>query len=176
MTLFSPPSAGSGAPRFRPANTRKRIISVLVVISVFFAIGFAAWALGVNSEPKSNAAACEAPKPTEIVPDATAVNVYNSTVVTGLAQEIADELKARGFKIGEVGNDPLRRKIRGTGELRFGPAGDKQVMALRAWQPGMMVLRDEKRRGPAVDFVLGTKFKALNDVPIPQDVIAAPAC
>jgi hypothetical protein len=174
VTLFSPPSAGSGAPRFRPANTRRRIISVVTVIGVFLAIGFSAWAFGVKSD-SGKTEACEAPAPTEIVPDRTAVNVYNSTVVTGLATEIADDLKARGFKIGDVGNDPLRRKIRGTGELRYGSAGERQVEALRAWQPGMMLIKDD-RRGPVVDFVLGTKFIKLNDVAVPQTAAVAPVC
>lgn len=174
MTLFSPPSAGSGAPRFRPANTRRRVVSVLSVFVVFFAIGLAAWAFGVNSDSGAGEA-CQAPAPTEVVPDRTAVNVYNSTVVTGLAQEIADDLKARGFKIGEVDNDPLRRKIRGTGELRYGDAGQRQVEALRAWQPGMMLIKDD-RRGPVVDFVLGTKFSKLNDEPVPQGAPVVPAC
>ena len=175
MTLFSPPSAGSGAPRFRPANTRRRIFSVVTVVAVFFGIGFAAWAFGVNS-PSKTTKACEAPAPVEIVPDRTAVNVFNSTVVTGMGQQVADSLKARGFKIGEVGNDPLRRKIRGTGELRYGPAGETQVNALRAWQPGMSLIKDEKRRGPVVDFVLGTKFIKLNDIPVPQNVEAPATC
>ena len=174
MTLFSPPSAGSGAPRFRPANTRRRIISVLSVFVVFFAIGFAAWAFGVNSD-SGKTEACEAPPVAEIKPDRTAVNVYNSTVVTGLGQEIADDLKSRGFKIGDVGNDPLRRKIRGTGELRYGSAGERQVEALRAWQPGMMLIKDD-RRSPVVDFVLGTKFTKLNDVPVPQTPVTVPTC
>ncbi len=57
------------------------------------------------------------------------------------------------------------RKIRGTGELRAGPAGERQVAALQAWQPGMTVVMDSKRRGPSVDFVVGSKFDKLNDTP-----------
>lgn len=174
MTLFSPPSAGSGAPRFRPANTRRRIYSVLTVFILFSGIGVAAWAFGVNADSKSPPP-CEAPAPVAVVPDPTAVNVFNGTVVTGLGQQVADALKARGFKIGDVRNDPLRRKIRGTGELRYGKAGETQVNALRAWQPGMTLIPD-KRSGPVVDFVLGTKFTKLNDEATAVNPPDAPSC
>jgi len=59
--------------------------------------------------------------------------VFNGTTRGGFAEQVADELRKRGFMVDKVGNDPLKRKIRGTGELRYGPtvaAGD-QVKALR---------------------------------------------
>jgi hypothetical protein len=138
------------------------------VVAVFVAIGLVAWAFVMNA-PSPKKAAC-APLPAEalaVVPDRVAVNVFNSTAETGLGERIAKDLESRGFTIGEVGNDPLRRKIRGTGELRSGPAGQRQVAALQRWQPRRSVILDKRRRGPTVDFVLGTKFAKRNDVPAP---------
>ena len=44
-------------------------------------------------------------------PATTTVNVYNASSKNGLAARTAAELRERGFVIGEVRNDPLRRKV-----------------------------------------------------------------
>ena len=51
------------------------------------------------------------------------VNVYNATNRAGLAASTAKDVKARGFVDRPVANDPLKKKIDGAGELRFGPNG-----------------------------------------------------
>jgi hypothetical protein len=164
VSLFSPPGGRSGAPRFRPVSTRRRVTSVATVFGLFTGIGCAAWVFGVNASSGGVQECAE--KPVVVVPDKTLVNVYNSTIVTGLATQAADALAARGFRIGDVRNDPEVRKLRGTGELRYGPAGETQVAALRAWAPGMQLTLDKKRSGPTVDFVLGMKYQKLNDKPV----------
>lgn len=165
MNAFRP-RGSSDVPRFRPVNTRRRVITVTTVLAACAGIGTAAWTFGIKSDassrPPCQRVEYEAPKP-----DRVPVNVYNSTPQGGLASIVADELKKRGFVIGEVGNDPLRRKIRGTGEIRGGPAGETQISALQAWQPGMVIVPETGRRGPAVDFVVGLKFTALRDAPEP---------
>ncbi len=49
--------------------------------------------------------------------------MLNATTRSGLAQKTADELKKRGFRIGEVANAPATfdKKVKGTGVL-LGPA------------------------------------------------------
>src|SRR3712207_8090848 len=47
----------------------------------------------------SPSATAEPPEPGRIT-----VNVFNATPRSGLAKQTADELKKRGFKIGDVGN------------------------------------------------------------------------
>lgn len=164
--MLGPSRPGSGAPRFRPVSTRQRTKSVAIVMAVFLVLGLVAFAF-VMTAPSGKKAPCTPLAASEVVPDRVAVNVFNGTIETGLGEKISKELEARGFQIGTIGNDPLRRKIRGTGELRYGPAGGTQVAALQRWQPGMNLILDEKRRGPTVDFVLGSKFTKLNDVPAP---------
>ncbi|NED06084.1 LytR C-terminal domain-containing protein, partial [Streptomyces sp. SID6648] len=58
------------------------------------------------------------PKPGQVT-----VNVLNATTRSGLAQKTADELKKRGFRVGEVSNAPAEydKKVTGTG-LLLGPA------------------------------------------------------
>ncbi|MFD0329774.1 LytR C-terminal domain-containing protein [Streptacidiphilus monticola] len=57
-------------------------------------------------------------------PSAITVNVYNATTRTGLAGNTANQLKARGFKIGKIGNAPatLDHKVTTTGEIIGGAA------------------------------------------------------
>lgn len=175
MNIIRPVGTGS-APRFRPVNTRRRVQAVTITLAVVATIGGAAWAFGVQSSASSGPT-CERAAFVPPVPDPVDVNVYNSTIVGGLAEEIAAQLEDRGFTIDKVDNDPERRKIRGTGELRYGPAAENTnlLLGLRSWQPGM-VLVDDGRKGPEVDFVLGQKFDKLNDVPEAPPGIEAPGC
>lgn len=169
MNAFRP-RGSSDVPRFRPVNHRRRVITVTTVLVGFAGIGAAAWTFGINSESSSRAE-CQRIEYVAPKPDSAPVRVFNSTPTGGLAIRVAGELAKRGFTIGsgegDVGNDPLRRKIRGTGEIRGGPAGETQIAALQAWQPGMVIIRDKSRRGPTVDFVMGLKFDKLRDVPEP---------
>lgn len=171
--MFRPPGS-STLPRFRPVNTRKRMRNVAIVVALFTVLGGVAWQFGVNSEDDFSTE-CERDEYVAPIPDPTVVNVYNGTGIIGLAVTVADELRNRGFTIGRVENDPERRKIRGTGELRAGTSGAHNVEALRAWQAGMQVV-DDKRRGPEVDFVMGAKFDKLNDKAEPPPGTPQAAC
>ena len=177
MNVFRPPGS-STLPRFRPVNTRKRVRNVAIVVVAFTALGAAAWQFGVNSEDDFSTE-CERDEYVPPVPDPAAVHVFNSTQTIGLGQRVKGELEARGFTVGEVGNDPLRRKIRGTGELRYsGTAAEHNVEALRAWQPGMVVVKEDRPgRGPSeVDFVMGVKFDKLKDKAEPPPGTPQTAC
>ncbi|HUR73784.1 MAG TPA: LytR C-terminal domain-containing protein [Sporichthya sp.] len=173
MNVFRPPGS-STLPRFRPVNTRKRVQVVAIVLAACIGIGIVAWTLGVNSQ-NDFSTECERDQYVPPVPDATLVNVYNGTQIIGLGATVADELRAHGFTIGKIENDPLRRKIRGTGELRGGTSGAHNIEALRSWQPGLAVV-DDGRKGPEVDFVLGAKFTKLNDTAEPPPGTPQTAC
>jgi hypothetical protein len=176
--MLRPPGRNS-VPRFRPVDTRRRAIGVSIVVAVLAAVGAGAWAFGINSESDGSLGCVKqtyvAPSPTM-----TLVNVYNSTQQTGLAQSVAEELRERGFQIGEIGNDPERRKVRGTGELRiFGtnknpdPEAEKQKEALQAWNAGMSVSR-EKRQSGSVDYVIGERWQGLNPEPVAPPWVELP--
>lgn len=173
--MFRPPGSSS-VPRFRPVNTRKRAQVVAIVLAACTAIGAAAWTFGVNSEDDFSRN-CEREEYVVPSPDQTQVNVYNGSGLIGLGAQIAQELRDRGFNVAKIENDPLARKIRGTGELRYGdPAEVTNILdTLRSWQPGLVLVNDG-RRGTDVDFVMGLKFQSLLTEPVPPPNLPQAAC
>ncbi|MET9083806.1 LytR C-terminal domain-containing protein [Streptomyces sp. NPDC004237] len=193
MSMLTPPGmggqyriTGDKYPRMRPRRRRARLtLSVvasvtalglvgwgtLQLIDVFTGGGGTASAAGsagdcvkravasASPSPAAGATAAALPKPAQIT-----VNVYNATTRTGLAKDTADELKKRGFKIGDVGNAPARfdQKIKGTAIL-LGPATAlKTSLPVLATQLTAADQRTEAgRKGAAVDLIIGNAFKAL---------------
>jgi hypothetical protein len=160
------PPGRSDVPRFRPVDRRKRIRAVSIVGVAVVVIGTGAWAFGINHKsPPSAGCTLETYVPPPV--QHTKVNVYNGTLKAGFAETVADELRKLGFTIGKIANDPLRRKIRGTGEIRYGDEGKAQLDALRPWQGGMAPVFDRTNNGTEVDFVIGAKFESVYDAPKP---------
>jgi hypothetical protein len=157
-------------PRFRPVNRAKRFYAVTLVVVVLGAVG--AGSVYLVKSGGIHGAACQRVAYSPPPPQHSPVNVYNATTQGGLAGQVADQLQQRGFTKGTIGNDPLRRKIRGTGELRYGPAGQSQVDALRPWNLGMAPTPDQ-RPDPSVDFVIGDSFEGLYPTakPLPGQVL-----
>ncbi|MFB6987400.1 LytR C-terminal domain-containing protein [Streptomyces sp. NPDC056178] len=116
---------------------------------------------------KPSAPAKALPKPAKIT-----VNVYNATPRSGLAKKAADELKKRGFTIGEVGNAPAAydKKVAGTGVLLGAPSAVNGSFPVLGTQLQGTVSKTDARRTADVDLILGTKFKALST---PQSAAAA---
>ncbi|HEX3829610.1 MAG TPA: LytR C-terminal domain-containing protein [Sporichthyaceae bacterium] len=169
------PSAGGSVPRFRPVNRRKRFLAVCLVLIVLGAVGAGSAYLvkgGGLRKGSCQRVAYFPPSPLH-----APVNVFNSTTQGGLAGQVKDQLQQRGFTIGTVGNDPYRRKIRGTGELRYdadNSDGLAQVNALRPWNLGMAPVPDPQHpKGPSVDFVIGDSFGGLYPTakPLPGQVL-----
>ncbi|WP_436774379.1 LytR C-terminal domain-containing protein [Yinghuangia sp. YIM S09857] len=106
------------------------------------------------------------------------VNVYNATDRTGLAKSVADELKARGFVIGTVANDPLRQPktpaMPGPGQIRAGIPGKTPSSVVGAHAAGMQPVEDA-RTDASVDVVLGETFQALAAPDAAAAALAPPA-
>lgn len=114
-------------------------------------------------------------KPT---PSEVKVNVYNTTYKTGLAKTVADAVAARGFKVKDVSNDPLRTLQMGTAVIRYGEEGDLAATLLQGHVPDAQLVKDD-RLGAGVDLVIGNAFTELTpsaDVPPlpPRPVQAVP--
>lgn len=108
------------------------------------------------------------PKPPPL-PGQIPLNVYNTTFRTGLAASLATELGARGFHVGRVTNDPLRRMILDVGEIRYGDDGAPGAKVLAQHLTGARLVHDA-RSGTSVDLVIGNAFTALTpiaQVPVP---------
>ncbi len=172
---------GNTYPRMRRPRNRRRI--VLAGVSAVVALGLAGWGtlqlIDVFTGGDQSASAAghqrDCPKPTSTPtpavpakalpkPAAIKVNVYNATTTTGLAKTAADELKKRGFTVGEVGNAPeaYDKKVPGPGVLLGAPtAVDGSFAVLGTQLPGT-VQKTDTRKTAEVDLILGAKFKAFS--------------
>ncbi|MFE2294594.1 LytR C-terminal domain-containing protein [Streptomyces sp. NPDC059452] len=168
---------GDAYPRMRRPRHRRRI--VLVGVSAVAVLGLAGWGtlqlidVFTGGDKSASAAAhtrdCPTPKPAAPVkalpkPAGIKVNVYNATTRSGLAKAAADELKKRGFAIGEVGNasEEYDKKVPGTAVLLGAPtAANGSFTVLGTQLPGT-VQKTDKRKTPEVDLILGAKFKAFS--------------
>ncbi|MEV7993220.1 LytR C-terminal domain-containing protein [Streptomyces sp. NPDC086077] len=183
---------GDKYPRMRPPRRRGRLVlvvtgSVVVIgvlswgtlqlVDVFTGGGDSASAAGTKagcatkaSPSPSAAAAVALPKP-----GAVTVNVLNATTRSGLAKKTADELKKRGFRIGEVGNAPKQwdKKVKGTG-LLIGPTSalNTALPVLATQLPGAERSADRARKGVAVDLIIGNGFKELAKKPAADRALA----
>ncbi|MER7055225.1 LytR C-terminal domain-containing protein [Streptomyces sp. NPDC000351] len=170
---------GDKYPRMRPARRRGRLafaaVSCVTVLGLLgwgtlqlidvFTGGDKASAAGAADCPATPAkasaspAAVAVPKPAQVT-----VNVLNATTVGGLAQKTADELKKRGFRVGDVSNAPKEydKKVDGTGVL-LGPAASLKTSlpVLGAQLPAAERRTDAARKGATVDLIIGKGFKGL---------------
>lgn len=94
------------------------------------------------------------------IPSEVTVNVYNTTWKTGLARTVADQVAARGFKVAEVANDPLKTMHTGPAVIRYGERGDLAAALLKGHVAGAQLVRDGRADG-SVDLVIGNAFTAL---------------
>ncbi|GJF29149.1 membrane protein [Kitasatospora sp. NE20-6] len=120
--------------------------------------------------PASDAAAASAPPAPGATstavpqPQTVTVNVFNATDKSGMAARTAEELKKRGFTIGQVGNAPaaLDKKVTGTVQVISGPGGLGAATLLGS-QVANSAATADTRTDATVDFVIGDGFAALLD-------------
>ncbi|WP_416973695.1 LytR C-terminal domain-containing protein [Streptomyces sp. 4F14] len=169
---------GDKYPRMRRSRRRGRLVVVVVACGAVLGVagwgtmqlvdvftgggGTAAAASGECAPKKATASAGPAvvlPKPAQIT-----VNVFNATTRSGLAKTTADELKKRGFKVGQVGNAPAQfdKKVAGTGVLVGLPtASGTSLPVLGVQLPGAQRRMDAARKDASVDLIIGNAFKSL---------------
>jgi hypothetical protein len=113
-----------------------------------------------SASPSASASAPTALPP----PGKITVNVLNATTRAGLAKKTADELKKRGFRIGDVGNasQEYDKKVKGTGVLLGPAAALKTSLPVLGTQLTTAERRtDAARKGAEVDLIIGDAFKTL---------------
>ncbi|MGA5140962.1 LytR C-terminal domain-containing protein [Streptomyces azureus] len=175
---------GNKYPRMRRPRRRGRL--VVLVASSAAVLGMGGWGMwqlvgvftgggtkvsavgsGTDCAPETKASPSPSAKPLP-EPRAITVNVLNATTRSGLAKKTADELKKRGFKIGDVGNATKQydKKVKGPGML-LGPASalDTSLPVLGTQLPGAERRTEAARKGVAVDLVIGDGFKELAKKP-----------
>ncbi len=185
MSMLTPPGmggqyriTGGKYPRMRRPRKRGRLVvltaasvavlgvvgwGTLQLIDVFTGGGDSASATGTKAACATAASRAAAPKALP-EPGAITVNVLNATTRGGLAQKTADELKKRGFRIGEVANatEEYDKKVKGTGVL-LGPAAalDTSLPVLGTQLAGAERRTDAARRGSELDLIIGDGFRNL---------------
>ncbi|MEZ3181094.1 LytR C-terminal domain-containing protein [Streptomyces pimonensis] len=169
---------GDKYPRMRRPRRRGRLVGLTVASAAVLGVGgwgtlqlIDVFAGGDDPAPASGTkAACAdtvsrtvAPKALP-APGTVTVNVLNATTRGGLAQKTADELKKRGFRIGEVGNASKEydKKVKGAGVL-LGPATalDTSLPVLGTQLADAERRTDPARKGAEVDLIIGDGFKDL---------------
>ena len=127
----------------------------------------------VGEAPAGDAPEAEAPvaspgaeAPT-VPPSSVAVDVLNGTGTTGLAGTVAELMRAQGFSVGAVGNEPgtVNETV-----VRYGPNGLEQARTVAAAVPGA-VLQPSDSIGDAVQLVIGPGYSSV----VPVEVSAPPA-
>ncbi|MFC6700632.1 LytR C-terminal domain-containing protein [Streptomyces thermocoprophilus] len=172
---------GDKYPRMRRPRRRGRLVLLTVaclallgvlgwgtlqLIDVFTGNGRKASAAGSAGDCAATPSASPTVKTVALpAPGSITVNVLNATPRAGLARQTADELKKRGFRIGQVGNATKEydKKIPGVGVL-LGPASalDSSLKVLGTQLPGAELRTDAARKGDAVDLIIGTGFTSLD--------------
>jgi LCP family protein required for cell wall assembly len=104
-----------------------------------------------------------------VAPPQVTVNVLNGTGTTGLAATVADALRAQGFVVGTVGNEPgtVNESV-----VRHGPNVAEQARTVAAAVPGA-VLQPSDAIGDTVQLVIGPGFA--NVVPVTVGAPVVPA-
>ncbi|MEU6815822.1 LytR C-terminal domain-containing protein [Streptomyces sp. NPDC046860] len=195
MSMLTPPGmggkyriTGDTYPRMRPPRRRGRLVAA--VVASVAALGVAGWGTlqlidvftGGDGSVSGHAADCRtktkaasaAPVRALPKPGTITVNVYNATTRSGLAKQTADELKKRGFKIGDVGNADKQfdKKVKGTG-LLIGPAAalDTTLPVLSTQLTGAERRTDAARKNATLDLVIGDGFKTLTQRPAADSAV-----
>lgn len=155
----------SGASSSRRTRRRRALITLgLVSLMLFFAFWYAySYYRHSDTHPAAATPSCTTKPATPTAADVT-VNVYNATDRAGLAAKTAGEMRKRGFKVATVANDPLKRKIPGPAEVRYGASAGPDSKLVLALVKGAKAVRDG-RPDASVDLVLGEKFTALAAAP-----------
>ncbi|SDN38233.1 transcriptional attenuator, LytR family [Geodermatophilus siccatus] len=111
-----------------------------------------------------------AEQPLTAAPAGITLDVLNGTATSGLAATVADQLRAQGFGVGQVGNEP---GVVNETVVRFGPGAEEQARTVAAAVPGA-VLQPSDATGGAVQLVIGPGFSSVVPVEIPPAPVAAP--
>lgn len=201
MSMLTPPGmggqyriTGNKYPRMRRPRRHGRLVFLAVACAAVLGVigwgtlqlidvftgGKKASASGGGTHCATDAAAKSGPSPARTAralpkPGQITVNVLNATPRGGLAKQTADELKKRGFRIGQVGNatKEFDKKIKGSGVL-LGPASSLNTsLPVLATQLPDADRRTDTRKGTDVDLIIGDGFKQLTQKPAADKALAA---
>lgn len=152
--------SASTSRRPLPAIAFLLVLSILTVIVWWRVLHRPDAASDAATSPTSHAATCS-PAVKRVVlpaPAAVTVNVRNGAGRDQLATKVTDELKSRGFKVGQPGD--AGAPLTGTAEIRYGAAGKPGATLLSYYLPGAKLV-SIKRSDKNLDLILGSGYSAL---------------
>ncbi len=145
------------------ARRRRTTLTLLIVaLLVFFAIWYARSYVRADTgeEPTTQESAATTPPECSLRPADVTVNVFNSTDRTGLAAEVAERLRTRGFEVELIANAPSQLTVTGIAQVRHGKSAADEA-ALVARHVGEVKQVSDERGEKSVDLVLGENFENL---------------
>ncbi len=169
MSMLTP--LGAPVRHRRAVRAVARLVIVLLLLAILGAAGYASWKYLVQKTPATTTTTC--PKKTTGAPAVAikqvppldpakfSMNVFNATTRTGLASTVAAEMRKRRFRVVEVKNDPLNKKIISAAEVRSGPRGVGGARTVAAQVTGPVIVLADKRADSSVDLVLGARWTTL---------------
>lgn len=183
MSMLTPPGmggqyriTGDKYPRMRRSRRRRIVLAAIASAATLAVVGYgvvqlvdvfsggekrgtvAAGRPDCKPAPSPSASPKPLPKPAQVT-----VNVLNATPRSGLAKQTADELKKRGFTIGEIGNATKEydKKVEGAGLLLGAASASDGGFRVLGTQLAGAERKTDGRKGKEVDLILGKGFKAL---------------
>lgn len=158
------------------ARKRRRTAITLGIVAVLLAGAFYYASSYWTAGPTSTAAAtCTPAASGSPAPSQVTVNVFNATKRSGLAGATAKLVKERGFIVGSTQNDPARKAIAQSAEVRYGPNGEAGAQLVIALVAGSVPVKDT-RADASVDLVLGDAFTTLAEPTAPVPPPAGSPC
>jgi hypothetical protein len=166
MSMFTPDGVG-GRKQVRRRGRRRhtgRTVLVVLILATAVAAGATWWRHNDNTTtaatpPRPSCPATQ-PAPTVVAARDVHLNVYNATKRRGLASDVAQQLRKRGFRVGKVENDPANRTVTGIAEVRASTSGTAAARTVGAQVTSYVSVPDQ-RKDASVDLVLGAAFRTL---------------
>jgi hypothetical protein len=145
-------------------------IRALVIVGVLLVAALVLVAVSILKDKQTMAIGASCPKDSVRVDTHLAdaekiqLSVYNATDRSGLAKDVAQELKLRKFKVDptKASNDPLHKPVEGVAVLRYGPKMVGAAWVVRSYFLNQAVQEfDPSRQDETIDIVLGPSFQKL---------------
>ncbi|WP_244522563.1 LCP family protein [Geodermatophilus africanus] len=111
-----------------------------------------------------------AEQPLTAAPAGITLDVLNGTATGGLAGTVADQLRAQGFGVGQVGNE---LGVVNETVVRYGAGAEERARTVAAAVPGA-VLQPSDATGGALQLVIGPGYSSVVPVVVPPAPVAAP--
>ncbi|CAM5631560.1 membrane protein [Streptomyces spiroverticillatus] len=189
MSMLTPPGmggkyriTGNAYPRMRRPHRRRRI--ALLAVAAVVALSLAGWgtmqlidvftggekkAVAGGKKPDCKPAATGAAVPAKDAakipkPASIKVNVYNATARGGLAKQVGEELKKRGFTVVKTENAPKEydKKVKAAALLVGAPKSLESQLPVLGTQLKGAEKKADARGTQEVDLIIGDAFKSLD--------------